>query len=55
MVFPKPKQRKKKQRDTLETFYALDAIYEGREMVLNTFVSYMFPLPPIEGTGRPSQ
>ena len=40
-------KKKKQKRDTIEN---LNALYEGREMLLNAFKSGIFPLPPIEGT-----
>ena len=37
-----------KKRDTYES---INAIFEGRKMVLNAFKSGVFSLPPTEGTG----
>ena len=39
------------ERDALDSFSAL---YEGSEMVRNSFERGLFWIPPIEGTWRPS-
>ena len=41
----------KKKRNTFES---LNTHYEGREIVLNVFEKGISSLPPIEGTGHPS-
>ena len=43
-------ERKKQNRDTLAS---INALYDGKEMVLNFFKSGKFPLKPKEGTERP--
>ena len=45
---PRDIERKKQKRDNN---LSLNELYEGREMVLNTFKSGTFPLPRTEGTG----
>ena len=42
------KEGKDKKISTYESAYAL---YEGRELTLNTFKSGIFPLPSIQGKG----
>ena len=41
-------QRKNKKISTLES---INALYEGKEMVLNAFKSWIFPFYPTEGIG----
>ena len=47
----KPKAKRKKNKYTLKSLYAL---FVGKERAINAFKNEIFPLAPIEGTGRPS-
>ena len=44
-----PRKRIKK----VYTLKSTSAVFDGREMVLNGFKSGIFPITPMEGTGRP--
>ena len=45
---PRSKEGKTKKRDTYESAYAL---YEGRELTLNTFKSVIFPIKATKAKG----
>ena len=44
------KKLKKESKDTFKSVYAL---YDGREMVCNSFKNALFPIKPVEGTWHP--
>ena len=51
---PKPKRIKEKKQKWYP-YESLNALYEGREMVLNGSKSVIFPLPPLESTDSPTE
>ena len=48
-----PKTKESKAKKKKKSFDSVNALYEGREITFNAFISEIFPVKATQGKGRP--